>query len=255
MKKKRIVSFVLVSIAFIAAAIITSCSSEFEDDMIDYTSIQQKERIEELAKEYGLNVNFDKTFATRTGEVSMSEIEEEFKKMYSIIGQYDLINKGENGRILLESFNKNLLAPTSMPNEPTEKGKASIYSVEQITKQENGQNVNYYVTFKVDIKWDITIHNVAYIDTISVTHFSQEIPKTISDKNAQITGIAPGIINFSAIVCLYGFFYGYNFLVLGDYNIGGGSGHMNVIPYRQNGEQGTENEEESNIIKESQASS
>ena len=253
MKKKKIVNIIFVSFVLIATTIITSCSSEFEDELIDISSVQQRERIEQLAKEYGLNVDFENAFATRAGEVSISEIEEEFKKMSSLIGEYDLINIGDENTIILESFNTNLLAPTSMPNESTENGKATLTSVETITKKENGQNVNHHVTFTVDVKWDLIIHNVAYIDTIKVSENSEDIPNEISDKHVQITGAAPGTIIFSAFIQLLGQFAGYRFNILGSYNISGGSGSLSLIPCSPSGDGlNTNNKEETDEMNEPQ---
>lgn len=229
MKKKFFVSAFLALSVFALTEFITSCSSDFEEEVIDISSIQQRERIEKMAMEYGLIVDLKKALTTRTNEIQISEIENEFKKMSSLIGRYDIMNKGEGDSIQLESFNQMFLVPTSMPSESTESGSATLSSVELLSGRENGQVVYYSISINVDIKWEIANQNVATIDSVKVMENEFEISKTISDKHIRITGKSPGTIIFSFFLQLKGDFAEYSFSVIGTYNIEGGSGSLSVI--------------------------
>ena len=59
MKKKKIVSVIFVSFVLIATTIIASCSSELEEENYGSYSLQEKQELECLAKEYGLNLELD----------------------------------------------------------------------------------------------------------------------------------------------------------------------------------------------------
>ena len=229
MKKKKIVSIILVSIVFLATAIITSCSSEFRDEMIDYSSIQQKEKIEELAKEYGLNVFFDGAFATRACEMSLSGIEEEFKKISSLKGQYEIVKIGEEDSIVLVTFNRNFLSPKSIPsNQENVIGSHTFNSLERVTF--HGNQTNYYDFYiSITINWNLTTHNDVTISP-RVELQGNEIISSINPvtQNIQVLGDSPGTIHFAFILKVQSDIITYNFSVTGDYTISTGIGQMYI---------------------------
>lgn len=95
MKKKRLVSVILISVVLVATAIITSCSSIFEEDNYGCYSSQEKKEIKDLAKEYGLNVKIENNYMGNT--LTRSECEAYFEKISSCLGDYVFIAEEKNG--------------------------------------------------------------------------------------------------------------------------------------------------------------
>ena len=230
MKKKRIVSFVLVSIVFIAAAIITSCSSEFEDEMIDYTSIQHKERIEELAKEYGLSVEVrDDIFATRAG--SDQDIEHEFAVMASFLGDYDILGELNGDSLVLCGLGNSLFSIRSIPpyNETT--GNVDLTTTEFGHAGDCGIDFNYCFEITISLHWDLTNHNSAEITGAVITELmggGATIYPSISNKHVSVVGGLPTII-FSCDLNMTGYYGTYYYSVSGDYCIATGVGSLHII--------------------------
>ena len=63
MKKNHLMSVIFVSSTLLAIEIITSCSTDFEEDVFfgNYT-LQEKSEIKRIAKEYGFNVEIDESY-------------------------------------------------------------------------------------------------------------------------------------------------------------------------------------------------
>ncbi|MBR4336874.1 MAG: hypothetical protein IKP91_01350 [Bacteroidaceae bacterium] len=229
MKKKKNVSFVLVSIIFLAAAIIVSCSSEFKNEMIDYTSIQQKERIEEMAKEYGLSVVVrDDIFATRAG--NDQDIENEFAMMSSFLGDYEIFGEQNGDSIILYGLGNNMFSISSIPpyNETT--GNVNLTTTEFVHASDCGIVINYCFEISVSLHWDFTNHNFADITGATITEFNCGVTfiPTISNKHVYVVGSLPTIV-FTCDLNMTGFCGTYYYSVSGDYCITTGVGSLHII--------------------------
>ena len=113
MKKKKIVSVIFVSFVLIATTIIASCSSEFEEENYGSYSLQEKQELECLAKEYGLNLEIDETYYGE--KLTRSEIENLCQAFSVSLGEYEFIGEENENKVVCYSIDKDLLR--SIPEE------------------------------------------------------------------------------------------------------------------------------------------
>lgn len=228
MKKKFFVSAFLALSVFALIEFITSCSSGFEEEVIDISVSNQRLKVEELAEEYGLNVILDEAFATRASEISLSEIEEEFKIISSLKGQYEIVNIGEEDSIVLVAFNKNFLNPKGVPsNQENVTGSYTFNSLKRVTFLVGNQTDYYIFYISITIEWDFTTHNDITISPTVELH-SNIINSSINPESLtiQVLGANPGTIHFAFLLNVQSDNYTYNFSVTGEYAISTGIGQI-----------------------------
>ncbi|MBO4589718.1 MAG: hypothetical protein J5698_01935 [Bacteroidaceae bacterium] len=218
--KKKTFLYLLSLIVITLTAIITSCSSDFSEEGMESYSIRQKQKIENLAKEYGLNVNLKDFPVTRS--TSLDDIEEEFRMMSSFTGEYVLLNSYEGDSLIIQGYNIDLLFPRTSPDSSEEQGTASVSN--SIIRS------NCFFNITVNLSWDIRQHNNVSITSVSVTvnNSSTEIPNSISNKHVLLVGAYPGVITFSCTVSLNGNYAQYSFNLLGEYNIALEQGTLSI---------------------------
>lgn len=230
MKKKRIVSVILVSIVFLAVAVITSCSSEFADEMIDNSPTREQDRIEELAKEYGLKVKVrDDILATRAG--SEQDIENEFAMMASLLGDYEILGEQNGDTIVLRGLGNNLFSISGIPSNFETTGNTDLTTFEYGHASDSGIEFQYCFEIKVSLRWNLTNNYSAEITNATVTELmggGATIIPTISNEHVYIIGSQPTIM-FSCDLNMSGYNGVYYYSVSGDYCITTGIGSLQII--------------------------
>lgn len=230
MKKKRIVSVILVSIVFLAVAVITSCSSEFADEMIDNSPTREQDRIEELAKEYGLKVKVrDDILATRAG--SEQDIENEFAMMASLLGDYEILGEQNGDTIVLCALDNSLFSISSIPSNFETIGNTDLTTFEYGHASDCGIEFKFCFEIKVSLNWNLTNNYSADITSATVTEVmggGATIIPTISNKHVYIIGSQPTIM-FTCDLNMSGYYGTYYYSVSGDYCITTGIGSLQII--------------------------
>jgi len=229
MKKKKIVSVIFVSFVLIATTIITSCSSEYEEEMIDFTSLQQKEKIEQLAKEYGLSIELkDDFFATRAG--SDQDIENELAMMASLLGEYEIMGEQNGDTIVLSGLGSDLFSINRIPPSNEITGNIDLNDTEFETYHGTGITLNLCFEISISLHWDFRFHNSASITGAVITELysSSIFYPTITDSHVTVVGGVPTIV-FSCNLILTDWLGNYYYTVSGDYCPSTGIGTIQVL--------------------------
>lgn len=139
MKKKRLVSFILVLSSLVIAEVISSCSSYFDEEETygNYT-FQEEMEFESLAREYGLSLEIDDTYFGN--KLSRKQIENLCKDVSTLLGKYEIVGEKRNDRIELVALNKRSLTSVNVETPSLEK----IWSGE-------GSNENHTLTVAVTL--------------------------------------------------------------------------------------------------------
>lgn len=227
--KKKTILFLLSLTVITLTAIITSCSSDFSEEGMESYSIRQKHEIENLAKEYGLNIELKDYPVTRS--TSLDDIEEEFRKMSSFFGEYDIIcNQQENG-LFLQAYDPIVLFPSLIPNSSAENGSGLISNSIRENYQQNNVNNFYEFFITVQVNWNLVIHQNVSIESVNVKEMQsfEDVPVTVQDKFAILTGNSPGTIDFSCFIQLSGDYADYSYHLVGSYPISSGIGTLQII--------------------------
>lgn len=221
MKKKKSLFLCAFMVTVLFA---TSCTTEMDTEGPLMYTPQKKAAIENLAKEYGLNVVMKNTLGTRS-DFSIDDIEEEFKMMSSIIGQYNLLGCETDDSLEAIAYKSDQLSPVFLSNPANESGTDHLDYV--------SHEMNYYrMQITINFGWDITTFNKAWIESVSITENTTgtDIHCTLtSDSHIQILGAYPGTIIMNIGIQLSGSFASYFYRVSGSYSIASRAGDLSLI--------------------------
>lgn len=221
----------LIVCAIMAATLFaTSCTADMIEEESQMHVSQMKSDIEKLASEYGLNVIFNDFPATRS-DFSMEDIEEEFKMMSSLLGNYEIMGKQEGDSIVLSGLGSDLFSAGVMATPSIESGDKEL-SVIQHEYYHSSTLGSVDVCFEIiiNLSWDFSIHNKVEIKdaVIHELNYGGTMNPSVSNKHVTVLGGVP-IISFSCNLNLTGLFGSYYYSVSGDYNPATGVGSLSVI--------------------------
>ena len=112
-KKNEVLAMLL---AVMVAIPLASCTSDFMDEEQYGCSLSKKERIEELAKDYGLSIKI----CGDVSSIDLYTIEEDFRGMNSLLGDYAIYPSFEDKKHDLNILKNESLKCFSVPPTTTE---------------------------------------------------------------------------------------------------------------------------------------